>query len=192
MRTPLPAPPLDAVLTHSAEVSLPKATVNKFANEIASSLDVRLTADTRELIAQCCSEFVQLLSSEANEICEGDSKKTITPEHVLRALKQLGLQRYLADVTKEYDKVRADDRSKGRAAAKRDRKRQSDTTELLRQQELLFAMARKDPINAANPAALEAAKAAASPTGTPGAGSAGGAPSSAGGAASAAPPGASQ
>lgn len=128
---------------------MPKATVNKFANEIASSLDVRLTAETRELIAQCCSEFVQLLSSEANEICESDSKKTITPEHVLRALTQLGLERYLPEVAAEYEKVRADDRSRGRAAAKRDRKKQPDTAELLRMQQQLFALARKDPINAA-------------------------------------------
>ena len=145
------------VLTHHyTEVSLPKATVNKFANEVAASLDVRLTADTRDLIAKCCSEFVECLSLEANEICEKDSKKTITPEHVLRALKNLGLERYLEDVSAEYEKVRAEDKSRRKAAAKRDRKKKPDSAELLRQQQELFAAARKDPMNAlanANPAA---------------------------------------
>lgn len=32
-------------------------------------------------------EFVMAISSEANEICEKESKKTMTPEHVLAALK---------------------------------------------------------------------------------------------------------
>lgn len=33
------------------------------------------------------SEFIHMLSTEANEICEAESKKTIAPEHILGALK---------------------------------------------------------------------------------------------------------
>lgn len=32
-------------------------------------------------------EFIHLISSEANEICEQESKKTIAPEHIIGALK---------------------------------------------------------------------------------------------------------
>jgi hypothetical protein len=32
-------------------------------------------------------EFIHLISSEANEICELESKKTIAPEHIIGALK---------------------------------------------------------------------------------------------------------
>ena len=32
-------------------------------------------------------EFIHLISSEANEICEQESKKTIAPEHIIAALK---------------------------------------------------------------------------------------------------------
>jgi hypothetical protein len=32
-------------------------------------------------------EFIHLISSEANEICEQDSKKTIAPDHIIGALK---------------------------------------------------------------------------------------------------------
>lgn len=132
----------------SSDIALPKATVNKFANEVASSLDVRLTADTRDLIAECCTEFVQLLSSEANDICEKDNKKTITPEHVLRALDQLGLDRFQQDVKAEYERAKNDDRTKSRSASKRDRNRvrEQDNEELMRQQAHLFAMARSDPM----------------------------------------------
>jgi down-regulator of transcription 1 len=96
------------------DVALPKATVNKFANELASSLEVKLAMDTRELVAECCSEFVQLLSSEANEICEKDAKKTITPEHVLRALKQLGFERYHKEVAGELAEFATRRRRTGR------------------------------------------------------------------------------
>ena len=33
------------------------------------------------------AEFIHLISSEANEICELESKKTIAPEHIIGALK---------------------------------------------------------------------------------------------------------
>lgn len=38
-------------------------------------------------------EFVQMLSAEANDLCEADKKKTITPGHILRAMEKLGLER---------------------------------------------------------------------------------------------------
>ena len=38
-----------------------------------------------------CEEFIHLISSEANEICEQESKKTIAPEHIITALKVLDL-----------------------------------------------------------------------------------------------------
>lgn len=41
----------------------------------------------------CCSEFIHLISSEANEICEKESKKTIAPEHIISALKVCSVYR---------------------------------------------------------------------------------------------------
>jgi len=35
------------------------------------------------------TEFIHLISSEANDICEGDNKKTIAPEHIITALEVL-------------------------------------------------------------------------------------------------------
>ena len=40
------------------------------------------------------AEFVLAIASEANEICEKDSKKTMVPEHILAALK-VGLGRLI-------------------------------------------------------------------------------------------------
>jgi len=36
-----------------------------------------------------------MLSAEANDLCEADKKKTITPGHILRAMEKLGLERTL-------------------------------------------------------------------------------------------------
>jgi histone H3/H4 len=32
-------------------------------------------------------EFIHMISTEANEICEKEAKKTISPEHIVGALK---------------------------------------------------------------------------------------------------------
>ncbi len=36
--------------------------------------------------SDCVAEFINLISSESNEICSKEEKRTIAPEHVLRAL----------------------------------------------------------------------------------------------------------
>lgn len=72
--------------------------------------EITCAKETRDLIIECCvgevilchfhprayvdaplvdslAEFIHLISSEANEICEQESKKTIAPEHIISALK---------------------------------------------------------------------------------------------------------
>lgn len=66
------------------ELTLPRASINKIIKEILPN--VRVANESRELILNCCSEFIHLLSSEANEICNQRQKKTINPDHVLQGL----------------------------------------------------------------------------------------------------------
>lgn len=67
--------------------------------------EVTCSKETRELIIECCvgmsaslldnvprscillAEFIHLISSEANEVCEKEGRKTIAPEHIITALK---------------------------------------------------------------------------------------------------------
>jgi ATP/ADP translocase len=37
----------------------------------------------------CLAEFINLVSSESNEVCSREEKRTIAPEHVLKALEVL-------------------------------------------------------------------------------------------------------
>ncbi|PAV20687.1 histone-fold-containing [Pyrrhoderma noxium] len=123
------------------ELSLPKATVSKMISELLPN-DVSCSKETRDLIIECCVEFIHLISSEANEICEQESKKTIAPDHIITALKRLGFEDFtteVEDVLKDHKKL-VKDREK-----KVSKLEQSGLTEeeLLAQQEALFAASRK-------------------------------------------------
>jgi predicted ATP-dependent protease len=48
------------------------------------------------------SEFIHLIASEANEICEKETKKTIAGEHVISALQTLGFEDYVEEVDEVY------------------------------------------------------------------------------------------
>ncbi|KAH8404373.1 hypothetical protein KR222_005802 [Zaprionus bogoriensis] len=136
--------PQEELLPPSAEddeLTLPRASINKIIKELVPA--VRVANESRELILNCCSEFIHLISSEANEVCNQRSKKTINAEHVLEALDRLGFR----DYKQEAEAVLHDCKE---VAAKR--RRQSTRLEnlgipeeeLLRQQQELFAKAREE------------------------------------------------
>ncbi|KAI0637861.1 histone-fold-containing protein [Trametes polyzona] len=123
------------------DLSLPKATVTKMIAELLPN-EVTCAKDTRDLIIECCVEFIHLISSEANEICEQESKKTIAPEHIISALKRLGFESF----TEEVESVLKDHKQQ-----QKDRERKVNKmvecglseAELLAQQEALFAQSRE-------------------------------------------------
>ncbi|KAF9105347.1 negative cofactor 2 transcription regulator complex subunit ncb2 [Mortierella sp. AM989] len=125
------------------DLSLPKATVQKLINEMMPD-DIACAKDTRDLLIECCVEFIHLLASEANEICEKETKKTIAAEHVITALKALGFDGYLPEVEvvlhdhKTQQKVKDKDKKSGRLE-------NSGKTEeeLLEEQTRLFAEAKE-------------------------------------------------
>jgi histone H3/H4 len=63
------------------DLSIPRAALNKMIKELVPN--IRIANDARELILNCCTEFIHLVSSEANELCNNQQKKTITPDHIL-------------------------------------------------------------------------------------------------------------
>src|ERR1700749_1563341 len=79
------------------------ATVQKIIQEIlAQDGDGTLafSRESRDLLIECCVEFVTLISSEANEIAEKEAKKTIACEHETAALRQLGYPDYVPEILK--------------------------------------------------------------------------------------------
>ncbi|XP_054770147.1 protein Dr1-like [Lytechinus pictus] len=123
------------------ELTVPRAPLNKMIKELLPN--VRVANDARELILNCCTEFIQLVSSEANDICNKQAKKTISPEHALQALDSLGFGDYLQEcksVLEECKTVAA----KKRKASTRLENLGIPEEELLRQQQELFEKARQE------------------------------------------------
>ncbi|KAH9360376.1 hypothetical protein HPB48_000718 [Haemaphysalis longicornis] len=118
------------------ELTVPRAAMNKMIKELLPN--VRIANEARELILACCTEFIHHLSTEANDICNRQQKKTISADHVLGALDSLGFGAYRQDAEAVLKDCKA-------VAAKR--RRQSTRLEnlgipeeeLLRQQQELFA-----------------------------------------------------
>ncbi len=63
------------------DITIPRAAMNKMIKELCPN--IRVANEAREMVLNCCTEFIHLLSSEANEVCNNQQKKTISPEHVL-------------------------------------------------------------------------------------------------------------
>ncbi|KAJ5110627.1 CBF/NF-Y family transcription factor [Penicillium argentinense] len=89
----------DREFNSNDDLSLPKATVQKIITEILPpSSGQTFSKDARDLLMECCVEFITLISSEANEISEKEAKKTIACEHVEKALTELGFAEYVPEI----------------------------------------------------------------------------------------------
>ncbi|XP_023767127.1 protein Dr1 homolog [Lactuca sativa] len=94
--------PIDIVGKTKEDASLPKATMTKIIKEMLPP-DVRVARDTQDLLIECCVEFINLISSESNEVCGREDRRTIAPEHVLKALEVLGFGEYIEEVYAAYE-----------------------------------------------------------------------------------------
>jgi histone H3/H4 len=99
---------------HSQSLILVTATVQKIVGEILPAASgIAFSREARDLLIDCCVEFITLVSSEANEISEKEAKKTIACDHITKALEQLGFAEYVPAVLeaaaehKEVQKVRS-------------------------------------------------------------------------------------
>ncbi|KAI7907841.1 histone-fold-containing protein [Cokeromyces recurvatus] len=126
--------------TSDDDLSLPKATVQKLINEMMPE-DIVCAKDTRDLLIDCCVEFIHLIASEANEICEKETKKTIAGEHVIAALQALGFEEYVEEVDEVFKEHKKQQKDRDRKSTRLENTGISEE-ELLRQQELLFAQSR--------------------------------------------------
>jgi len=129
----------NAAASQEDDLSLPRAAVNKMIKEMIPN--IRISNDARELVLNCCTEFIHLIASESNEICNKQTKKTISPEHVISALDSLGFQDYVKDVESVYKQFKA--QTQTRKMNNKMKNQGVPEEELLRQQQELFARARE-------------------------------------------------
>ncbi|KAL8729579.1 MAG: hypothetical protein Q9166_004659 [cf. Caloplaca sp. 2 TL-2023] len=123
------------------DLSLPKATVQRIITEILQpSPGVAFARDARDLLTDCCVEFISMISSEANEIAEKEAKKTISTEHIDKALRVLGFPEYVQDVLVSAGEHKEALKGRDKRTNKLNQSGLSDA-ELARQQEELFKSA---------------------------------------------------
>jgi histone H3/H4 len=122
------------------DLCIPRSAMYKLVKEIVPQ--VRLSGEAKDLIVTACNEFIHLLASEANNVCEKQSKKLILPDHVLLALDNLGFGEYKEDCVEVMKQMQEEVDKRKKLRNKLD-KPGIPEEELLRQQNLLFAEARK-------------------------------------------------
>ncbi|KAL8598197.1 hypothetical protein ACOMHN_043268 [Nucella lapillus] len=123
------------------ELSVPRAALNKMIKELIPR--IRVANDARELISNCCTEFIHVVSTEANEVCVKQQKKTISPEHVLEALESLGFGDYKDEAKAVLQEAKAVAAKKRRGSTRLENLGIPEE-ELLRQQQELFEKARQE------------------------------------------------
>ncbi|CAI5943699.1 unnamed protein product [Closterium sp. NIES-65] len=101
-------------------------------------------------------EFINLISSEANEMCSKEDKRTIAPEHVLQALESLGFSSYLAEVQAAYDQHKSETLESPRALGRSSSSKASGAVgmseeEAIAEQQKMFAEARAAMLNLQRP-----------------------------------------
>ncbi|EYU24765.1 hypothetical protein MIMGU_mgv1a024754mg, partial [Erythranthe guttata] len=60
-----------------------------------ASSHVKIADDAKEAIQVCVSEFINFISTVANNRCHRDYRKTVTPKDVLAAMTSLGFGDYI-------------------------------------------------------------------------------------------------
>lgn len=130
-----------AAAANDDEVTLPRATVQKLISELLSPEGLTASKDVKDIIVDACTEFIHLVSSEANDLCEKSGKKTIGSDHCVQALKDLGFESYLADIEDVLEDHKQEVKQRERKASKMQISGLSPE-ELQQQQEALFAASR--------------------------------------------------
>ncbi|KAL2338276.1 hypothetical protein Fmac_012722 [Flemingia macrophylla] len=133
--------PMDIVGKSKEDASLPKATMTKIIKEMLPP-DVRVARDAQDLLIECCVEFINLISSESNEVCNREEKRTIAPEHVLKALQVLGFGEYIEEVYAAYEQHKLETMQDSLKGGKWSTGTEMTEEEALAEQQRMFAEAR--------------------------------------------------
>lgn len=147
----------DKEFAGNEDLSLPKATVQKIITEVLGQIAASASKDdkdahqtmtkpARDLLINCALEFLRMLSSEANEISERESKKTISLEHIETALTELGFGDYIPgcrEVVEEWKETQKKRLDRGEKMKAFGGAKSLGEEELLRMQQELLGQAGK-------------------------------------------------
>lgn len=117
------------------KVSLPRTCVVQAAKELAPA-ELTVSKETCDLLVDCCTEFINLVTSEASAV----AKSVVKPEHIIHALRVLEFEAYVPIAERAAEDV-------GNAPKRRKIKRPTasglSTEQLVAEQARLIASARE-------------------------------------------------
>ncbi|KAL5071142.1 hypothetical protein RYX36_022029 [Vicia faba] len=80
--------------TMDEEMHMPIKSVTKIMQQAIPS-GGRISKDAKESVQLCVTEFMNIITSEANERCKAESRKIITGEDLIWAMNRLGFEDYV-------------------------------------------------------------------------------------------------
>jgi histone H3/H4 len=129
-------------MSENEELSLPRATVQKILSEILPN-DTCFTKEAREALIECCINFIMIVATESNDIAEQDLKKTISTDHVIRAIETLGFDNYIPILQEFVESCRNNAKIKEKRKESKFVKSGLTEEELLAKQQELFKASRE-------------------------------------------------
>ena len=75
------------------EATLPISNISRLMKK-ALPKQAKISSSSKELIQACCIEFISFLTSEANDKCVLEKRKTINGDDILYAMKVLGFEEF--------------------------------------------------------------------------------------------------
>lgn len=92
------------------DVALPRATLLKIIKD-SMPAQMRVSSELADLLIECCTEFVHMVYSQANDVSTAEKRSTILPDHITKALEQLDFSEWVPEVRKTWDEHKASTKS---------------------------------------------------------------------------------
>ena len=80
------------------DLSLPRSTIDK----IITHNKLAVPRYMRDILIKYCDQFIAYIALKSNFLCEKDKRKTITHDHVLKALEEIGFAKFLDECKEIY------------------------------------------------------------------------------------------
>lgn len=135
------------------DTSLPRATVDKLIHDSLEKPYI-ISRETKNVMKESCQLFLNLIILEANRICEIESKKIITNQHIYKSLEKYGFQEYVdmclvaASDYDEYSKHKPSKQNKFKESGKTMDELHEDQMKLFKEakkeQEVAYGVAEED------------------------------------------------
>ncbi|KAJ0965321.1 hypothetical protein J5N97_026459 [Dioscorea zingiberensis] len=102
----------DCIVREQDRYMLPIASVNRIMRKVLPQ-HAKISDEAKETIQECVSEYISFITSEANDRCQSEHRKTIAPEDIIWAMRELGFDDYIEPLSvylQRYREVEGDHR----------------------------------------------------------------------------------